>query len=234
MVKMKVSVIAPVYNEAENVESFIESLLKQIGKDDEIVVVDDNSPDGTWKKVEEFGKKDKRVRLLNRLNKRGLASAIRDGVELATGDVFVWLDADMDTSLIKEMIKSMEEYDVVVASRYVKGGKDSRGVYRVITSFLIHALSVLLLDPRIHDYTTGYVAVKRSVYEKTSFTDKGYGEYCIEFLYKCAKAGYKIKEIPFDCTPRVAGQAKAFPKISSHLRHIWGYGMMILKLSLKT
>lgn len=230
MGKKRVSIIAPVYNEAGNIEEFLTSLLRQIGPNDEIIVVDDNSPDGTWKKVKEISKKDKRVRLLNRLNKRGLASAIRDGADLATGDIFLWLDIDHTTNLIPDLVKNIEDYDVAIASRYVKGGKDTRSFFRVLTSRLINYMATLLLNPSIHDYTTGYVATKREVYKKISFTNEGFGEYCIEFLCKCAKAGFKIKEIPFIDTLRVGRKTKAFTKITSSLRHIYGYGMMILKL----
>jgi len=231
MDKKRVSVISPVYNEIESIEPFLTALLSKIGPNDEIIVVDDNSPDGTWKKVEEMSKKDKRIRLLNRLNKRGPASAIRDGAAIAKGNIFLWLDIDMDPKIIPTMIGEIGSYDVVIGSRYVKGGKDKRNFFRFITSFFINFAATLLLNPTIRDYSTGYVAVKREVYEKITFTSEGYGEYCIEFLYKCTKAGLRIKEIPYIYGSRTSGKTKAFPKITSYLKHIYNYSKMLLKLS---
>jgi len=228
----KISIIGPAYNEANIIGDFIKSVLKIIDKGDEIIIVDDNSPDGTWKKVQSFSKRDKRVRLLNRINKRGLASAIRDGAKLARGNVLLWMDVDMDTAIIPKLVAEIGKYDVAIASRYVKNGKDDREFFRVALSYILNFIASLLLDPTVRDYTTGYVATKRRVYNKIHFTEKGYGEYCIEFLYLAKKYGYKIKEVPYVCSLRKSGETKTTPNLLALLRHIAIYLGTVLKLSL--
>ena len=91
----KISVILPAYNERENIIPLIERTLKAIPQEKEIIVIDDNSPDGTFEVVADFCKINPIVRLINRKNERGLCSAVQRGINEATGDIIVWMDCDL-------------------------------------------------------------------------------------------------------------------------------------------
>ena len=122
---MKVSVVVPTYNEAENIKKLIpllDSVLKDY--DHEIIIVDDNSPDGTAKAAKKLAEQYP-VKILKREKKLGLASAILYGFMNANGDVLGVIDADLQhpPELLGEMAKKIEDgYDIVIASRYVEGG----------------------------------------------------------------------------------------------------------------
>src|SRR3989344_7640290 len=128
-----ISVILPTYNEKGNIVKLINSILSNV-KNCEIMVVDDNSPDLTWKDVQKIKKKN--VKLIRRIKEKGLASAISRGIEESKGNVIVWMDCDLShpPSLIPELVKKLNKYDIAVASRYVNGGADKRKFIRVFTS----------------------------------------------------------------------------------------------------
>jgi dolichol-phosphate mannosyltransferase len=97
-------------------------------------------------------------------------------------------------------------------------------------SRLINSFAWLVLDSSIHDYTTGYVASRREVFEKIGWERSGYGEYCIEFLYKAARRGFVVKEAPFVCTERKDGTSKTNASVSGLLKLGFLYGIKVLKL----
>lgn len=232
---MKVSVILPTYNERENISKLIHSILKLVKYPLEIIVVDDDSPDGTWKVVEKIKRRNKKIRLLRRVGKRGLASAIVDGVSLSKGNIIVWMDCDlsMPPELIPELIKTLKEHDVAIGSRYIKGGKDERKFLRVLTSRVINLLASLFLGFEIKDYTTGFVATKKAVLNNVIFSSKGHGEYCIEFLYKCNKNGYKVKEIPYTLVERKKGRTKTLINIFNFFKIVMIYCLTTLRLKIQ-
>lgn len=132
------SIILPTYNEAQNIKKTISSLVNVLDEAKvpfEILVADDNSPDGTKNIVEKLSAKDKRIRLLVRYADKGLSKAIVDGFEHAKGNFFLVMDADgqHDETIIPRMFAEKEMYDIVVGSRYVKGGDLGR---HLCTDFL--------------------------------------------------------------------------------------------------
>lgn len=224
-----VSVILPTYNESKNIKEVIDQVLHYLGKNSEIIVVDDNSPDRTWEIVK--GIKDKRIKLIRRYE-RGLASALSLGIKEAKSDVVVWMDADMSMppSLIPRLLDELKVYDIAIGSRYVKGGKDARGFTRVLTSWLMNFFAFIVLNYNIRDYDSGFVASKKRVFEKVKLYTAGYGEYCIRFLYEAAKVGFKVKEVPYTFTERKKGKSKTSEHWWSMLRHAWFYGTTVLRL----
>ncbi|MCP5052380.1 MAG: glycosyltransferase, partial [bacterium] len=169
-----ISVILPTYNEAGNIEELIDLIMKEVPAPVEAVVVDDDSPDKTWEIAEGLKSKYSNVKVLRRINKSGLTSAIRDGVKLAEGDVIVWMDADLSIppAKIKDLLAKIEEgYDVVVGSRYIPGGgtviieKEDDSLVLVILSFVLNFAIQKLLDPTFHDYTSGFIALRKEVVE---------------------------------------------------------------------
>ncbi len=123
---MKLSVISPTYNELENVGLLIAELEKILaGTDYEILISDDNSPDLTWARVEEIGRRNPRVRVLRRTSNRGLGPSVVDGFNAATGEAVACIDADLqhDPAVLPRMLNQlMNGSNLVVATRYMPGG----------------------------------------------------------------------------------------------------------------
>ena len=226
-----ISVILPTYNEKYNVFEMINQLLHYLDKKVEIVVSDDNSPDGTWKIVEGVSKKNNQVKLIRRFRNKGVGPSIMDGIKKSKGKYIVWMDCDltMPPSLVPKMISELKDYDVVVGSRYAKGGKDNRSFIRVATSRLINLFANIFLNFKILDYDSGFVAVRRKVLDEVKFNPEGHGEYCIEFLYRCTRKNYKIKEIGYVFTERILGESKT----SQYVHSVFIYGIQYIKRILK-
>lgn len=225
-----VSVILPTYNEEHNIKEMIRQLLHYL-KNAEIIVSDDNSPDGTWKIVENISKKDKRVRLIRRFKNKGVGPSIWDGIKASKGKYIAWMDCDltMPPSLVPKMIDLLKNYEVVVGSRYVEHGKDDRSFIRIVTSRLINWFANIVLNFKILDYDSGFVAVRREVFNEVKFNPEGHGEYCIEFLYKCTRKCYRIKEIGYVFTERKLGESKT----SQYIYSVFLYGINYIRRILK-
>ncbi len=225
-----VSIILPTYNERENIIELIRAIQTNLGGSVEIIVVDDDSPDGTWKDVEKITNEN--IKLLRRTEQRCLTTAISDGISMARGDIVGWMDCDfsMPPELLPVMIKEIDHYDIVIGSRYVKGGKDARDtLLGIISSIIINFCMTHILDPSVTDYTTGFVVSKKSVFDSIKL--KGdYGEYCIDFLYTALKKGFKIKEIPYKCIPRKFGESKTAPNLMKFFMRGTKYITTILRL----
>ncbi len=204
-----VSIILATYNESENIGDILLAILNALPDPVEIIVVDDDSPDQTWKLAKDFG--DPRVKVIRRVNTRGLASAINRGIIESRGELIGWMDADMchPPSLLPTMLEALKDCDVVIGSRYVEGGKDDRDPSRVLSSRLVNRLATLVLGEGIHDYDSGFILMHRHVLDSVSLTPSGYGAYFIEFIYACQRKGLKVIEIPYTFTERVKGVSKS-------------------------
>ena len=214
----KVSVIIPTYNREKLIGRAIESVLAQTYRDYEIIVVDDDSPDETWRIVAQA--KTPGVKLIRRVATRGLASAFMRGIIESQGEIVGWMDADMcmPPDLLPKMIAKLKEADVVIGSRYVPGGRDERAWMRVLASRFINRFAAVLLRHGIRDYDSGFVVVRRSVFDKVSIIPTGYGAYFIEFIYTCCRKGLRVYEIPYTFRDRTQGVSKSF---SSLVQFIW-------------
>lgn len=206
----KISVILPTYNEKDNVKHVIDDIIRNVPSLYAIIVVDDNSPDETYAVVEEISRKDNRIKLIKRVNERGLTSAIWTGIINAKGGYIVWLDCDMcmPPSLIPFLVRELSNYDIAVGSRYIAGGRDSRGLFRRVTSRFLNNFAGFVLGAKTKDLTSGFVAAKKEVFNRIKLQGN-YGEYCIRFLYEAEKLGFKIKEIPYIFEDRIEGQSKS-------------------------
>jgi dolichol-phosphate mannosyltransferase len=204
-----VSIILATYNEAENIGDILDAILKAVADPVEIIVVDDNSPDQTWKLAADYG--DQRVKVIRRMNTRGLASAINRGIIESRGDYIGWMDSDMchPPAMLPRMLETLQTCDVVIGSRYVPGGKDDRDASRVLTSRLVNRLASLVLDNGVLDYDSGFILMHRSVLDSVSLIPAGYGAYFIEFIYACRRKGLKVVEIPYTFTERRKGISKS-------------------------
>lgn len=226
-----VSVVLPSYNERENIVEAIDRISKAVdSRLQEIIVVDDNSPDETWKIVEEYN--HPKVRLIRRMNEKGLASALDDGVRAAQGNIIVWMDCDLGLPPedIPRLLEKVETYDVVIGSRYALGGKDTRSKLLSTLSTVFNLYASLVLGFKVRDYTSGFVAVRSKVLPETRWSRKGFGEYFVEFAYKCVKKGFTITEVGYIYKDRTKGTSKLSGSLSSVLRFGIQYGVKVLKL----
>jgi dolichol-phosphate mannosyltransferase len=211
---MKTSIILPTYKERENIVELIETIvgvLEPHNFDFEVVVVDDNSPDGTADVVRQRYADDQRVRLFVRDNERGLATAILYGIRHSSGDILVVMDTDFnhDPAVIPQMIKLLEFYDVVVGSRFVmRGGMEDK--FRYFSSFAYNLLLRLLFQTQVQDNLCGFFAIYRRKLEAIEL-DRifyGYGDYFIRLIIVAWRRGYQIIEIPVFYRLRRYGHSK--------------------------
>jgi len=209
----RVSIILATYNERENIADTINSIFEHVKDPAEVIVVDDDSSDGTWQLVQ--GLNDPRVVLIRRVDTRGLASAFNRGIIESRGAIVGWMDADMcmPPSLLPAMIDKLTKYDIVVGSRYVAGGIDDRATLRVISSRMINGLAGVVLGYGIKDYDSGFVVLRRTVFDKVSIIPTGYGAYFMEFLYTCRKKGLSVLEVPYVFRDRAKGVSKSAPSL---------------------
>ena len=207
----KVSIILSTYNEALVIENTINNIFKHLNNV-EIILVDDNSPDGTFEKAKKINNPNLKVFLRK---SRGLASAFLLGLINSSSEVIGWLDSNMGAlaERLPEMLGQLEKNDIVILSRYVDGGTDLRSKQRILTSQLINFFCRLILSNKIKDYTSGIFLMKREVLLSTVPIATGHGEFFIEFIYKAHKAGHKIVELPFVHTPDIEGMSKTATSI---------------------
>ncbi len=210
-----ISIILATYNERELITKTITELLRHRPEDMEIIVVDDDSPDETWKLIESLNFPE--VKLIRRKSTRGLASAFNRGIIESRGEYVGWMDADM--CMPPEMIPKMytmiveEGYDVAIGSRYTEGGVDDRSPLRILASRVINAFASFVLGYGIKDYDSGFVLIKRSVLDYVTIIPRGYGEYFIEFIYDACLKGLKVGEIGYYFKDRTEGYSKSAPSI---------------------
>jgi|TARA_B100001964_G_C14185004_1_gene578199 dolichol-phosphate mannosyltransferase len=207
----KISIILSTYNEASVIEQTISQIFKYI-KNVEIILVDDNSSDGTFEKVKKIDNPN--LKLFSRKS-RGLASAFSLGLINSTGDVVGWIDSNMDLLAVKlpNMISKLDNHDLVILSRYVEGGKDERKGLRIAASQIVNLICRFILGRKIKDYTSGIFVMNRSVLNKVVPISYGHGEFFIEFLYKAKQKDVKILEIPFTQPADKEGISKTAPNM---------------------
>ena len=211
-----ISIILSTFNEKLSIEFTISELIKYL-PGVEIIVVDDNSPDGTLEVLKKINYEN--LKIFSREKTKGLASAFLLGLINTSGDIIGWLDSNMGDTAKKfpEMLQNLKGADIVILSRYVAEGKDERNKIRVISSYLLNKFSKLILRSKINDLSSGIFLMKREVLNDVVPVAKGHGEFMMEFLYKAEKKGNKIIEIPFIQPIDIEGHSKSFPNIAKFL-----------------
>tara|TARA_B100000686_G_C16733241_1_gene942035 strand:- start:233 stop:976 length:744 start_codon:yes stop_codon:yes gene_type:complete len=218
---MFVCTVLPTYNEEANIDLLVESLLNNQKGSNMVLIVDDNSYDGTAEKVRNLSIRynrtnENKVALIQRRNDRGLTTAIQYGIDVAIrrygANIVTWMDCDMSMPPedVPELLAPILEgsADIVIGSRWISGGADiAHGFMAQTLSKTINYWAQLFLGNDISDYTSGFVAAHTKVL-KTIRMQGDYGEYCIDFLCRSKRNGYKIVEIPYVCVPRTKGQSK--------------------------
>lgn len=219
---MKITIVLPTYNEAENLTKLVSALFS-LPLDLSLLVVDDNSPDGTGQIAEDLSKEHQgRVQVLHRAGKLGLRSAYLEGFEKAfeTGaDAVVQMDADFshDPAVLTEMARRIESCDVVIGSRYVKGGSLARRwpFWRKALSAFGNTYARTILGFPLRDVTTGYRMWKREALRGMPLDrirSNGY-IFLVEMAYVAYLMGYDITEVPIHFSDRRWGKSKMSLKI---------------------
>lgn len=217
---MKALVIIPTYNEVENIQNLVPEIFRH-WKEASILVVDDNSPDGTGAKVKEMQQNFPQLHLLSRPGKQGLGKAylagFRWGIDKGYSHL-IEMDADfshrpLDLLSIRD---ALVENDFVVGSRYIPGGKTVNwGILRKIISRGGGIYSRMILGFPLRDWTGGFNGWRSDVLESIhlpTVTSEGYS-FQIELKYKALLLGYRVKEVPITFEDRRVGQSKMSLKI---------------------
>ncbi len=214
---MKITVVLPTYNEAENLPKIVSALFS-LPLDLSLLVVDDNSLDGTGHIADELSKeRPGLVGVLHRPMKQGLRSAYLEGFAKAFDagtDAVVQMDADFshDPAVLVEMARQIESCDVVIGSRYVKGGSLARRwpLWRKALSAFGNLYARTILDFPLHDVTTGYRMWRREALAGIPLDrirSSGY-VFMVEMAYVAYLMGYKIIEVPIHFSDRRWGKSK--------------------------
>jgi dolichol-phosphate mannosyltransferase len=219
-------VVIPTYNEAENLPLIVPQVLEQ---DDclEVLVVDDDSPDGTGKVADDLAESTGRVHVLHRAGKEGLGPAYRAGITRALelgADVVFQMDADFShpPETIRTMLAEIETYDIVQGSRYLNGiTVVNWPIERILISYFGNWYAKRVTGLPLTDTTGGFRCMRRSVLERIHFErirSNGYA-FQIEMNYHFLKQGARVKEIPFFFLDRTRGDSKLTPRIG--LEALW-------------
>lgn len=228
-------VVVPTYNEAENVQRMLRALLgvfDRSGLDGHVLVVDDGSPDGTADLADELGRADERVQVLRRTRKEGIGPAYRAGFAhaLAAGaSRVVEMDCDFshDPGRVPALVAAADHADLVLGSRYVRGGGVLRwGPLRRAISYGGCLYARLILRVPVRDLTGGFKCFRRAVLEAIPLervSATGYG-FQIEMTYRAVRAGFRVVEVPIIFSERELGTSKM-----SH-RIVWEAATLVPRL----
>jgi dolichol-phosphate mannosyltransferase len=217
----KTLIVTPTYNERENLPRFVDAVRKAAPEAD-ILIVDDNSPDGTGQIADELATKDSHVRVMHRAGKLGLGTAYLQAFEKGLSEGYEWffeMDADLshDPKYLPDFFRALEEgYDVIIGSRNIPGGNvEGWGMGRHFMSKGGSIYSRTILGLRVRDLTSGYKAFTRRALEAIELSkveSNGYS-FQIEMTFRAVSRGMRVKEVPIVFVDRTAGKSKMSRKI---------------------
>jgi len=232
---MRVVVVIPTYNEAPYIEKLILRVL-YLHPNFDILVVDDNSPDGTGGLLDILVNKSERVKVLHRKQKSGLGRAYVAGFKYILSsdnhyDRIIQMDADFshDPKYLIDLIKATETKDISLGSRYIFGGRITRwNSFRRMVSYIANIYARRLLNLKINDCTSGFRCFRREVLDQIkleTIESNGY-LFQIEVLSRCSRLGFSMQEVPIIFVEREYGKTKF------SFYDIWEAFWGILKLSI--
>ncbi|PKL83334.1 MAG: dolichyl-phosphate beta-D-mannosyltransferase [Ignavibacteriae bacterium HGW-Ignavibacteriae-3] len=232
---MKSILIIPTYNEILNIQKLLPDLLEMYSSLD-VLIVDDNSPDGTAAYVEKISQSDKRVKIIKRPRKMGLGTAYVAGFKYALEngyDAAMEMDADYshDPKELEVFLTKINDYDLVIGSRYIYGVRVINWpIRRLLLSYFANLYTRIITGMPVKDGTGGFKCFRRKVLESINLDaikSNGYS-FQIEMNFKAWKKGFRLIEVPITFTDRVEGTSKMSKKIVREA--IW----MVWKLRLKS
>ena len=214
----KILIFTPTYNESENITEFISSV-DSLGIEADILIIDDNSPDNTWKIIEEHKKNKKNLYLIKREKKEGVDTAHKIAYDYAVKNDYtnlITLDSDLshDPKLIPQFLEELKTNAFVIGSRYIKGGKNGMTGWRLFLSYFGNKFIKFVFKINCDEFTTFYRGFNLNRIKKFSLNEIGSGGYsfAMETVYRLDKMGIAIKQIPIDFKVRKKGKSK-IPKI---------------------
>jgi dolichol-phosphate mannosyltransferase len=219
----------PTYNEAGNIADLMREAVAGVSRcgcrNIEVIVADDDSPDLTWQIAAATDVSGATVRVLRRLENRGLTNSLNDAIAMAENDVIVWFDCDFSQppEMISQLLEKIEAgFDVAVNSRYLPGGGENRtgdgsGLHLFLSRCLNYSLRYFL-DPSFTDYTSGFIAARREVFRDIRLRGD-YGEYFIDFIYRVLlEKRFSVVELPYIMQPRRSGVSKTGTNLLHYLK----------------
>lgn len=217
---LKAIVILPTYNERDNIVRLTGEILKQHPAL-RILIVDDNSPDGTGKIADELAAREERIRVMHRSGKLGLGSAYREGFRVALemgADYLIEMDADFshDPAVLPQFLETIGTCDLVIGSRYLNGvSVVNWPIRRLMLSYFASVYTRCITGLDIRDCTSGFKCFTRAAIQAIDLdrvTSDGYS-FQIEMNYLCREKGFRIREVPIIFIDRHAGTSKMSRKI---------------------
>jgi dolichol-phosphate mannosyltransferase len=225
---IELAIVIPSFNERDNVEPMIERLKAPLtGIQWEVIYVDDDSPDGTASAVRDLARADRRVRCLQRIGRRGLSTAVIEGVLASSAPYIAVIDADMqhDEKLLPKMLETLkrEDLDIVIGSRHVAGGSVGEwNARRVAISGIATRLARLVVTAELTDPMSGFFMITRPAFERSARRLSGQGFKILLDLFASAPSSYRFKELPYVFGERLHGESK----LDSFV--VWEYLMLLL------
>ncbi len=224
--ELDLSIVIPTFRERENIAELVRRLQVVLqGVHWELTIVDDDSPDGTADVVRDLARRDPRIRCLQRIGRRGLASACTEGMLASSADMILTMDADLqhDEAQIPRMIAEMRASgaDVVIASRYAAGGTLDMPVRRAQLSRWATGMSRMICRVPISDPMSGFFLMRRSVLDGSVHKLSAIGFKILLDILASSPRPLLIKEIPFDFRSRWAGESKLDSMVT------WEFGMLL-------
>ena len=232
------SIIIPTYNESENIEKLLDKIILNIPSNciSEIIIVDDNSPDGTSKIVTDYIKNDEiknakdidksyRIKLVNKKNKNGLIAAIVEGVKYCSGENILIMDADFShpPEIIPKMNEEIQKNPntIVIASRYIKNGFITGWPFkrRILSKGAAKIARIGLHIQNVNDPMSGFFLCPRRIFKEIRFDTKGY-KLLLEILVKVHDVDFR--EVPYTFTDRKSGKSKmGMSVIFDYITSVW-------------
>jgi dolichol-phosphate mannosyltransferase len=216
---MKTLVIIPTYNEVENIEPLLQDVFTNL-PDTDVLVIDDNSPDGTGDVVDQLASVNSAIHVIHRPKKMGMGNAYNQGFRYAIEhgyDIVFEMDADFShkpsdlPTLLAKLLVNPDQTGLVIGSRYVKGGKTVNwGLLRRFISWFGNFYARTVLGVDVKDMTGGFRCYNAKALKKINLDQvksDGYG-FQVEMAYRIRQAGYSILEVPIIFEDRRAGQSK--------------------------
>jgi dolichol-phosphate mannosyltransferase len=229
------SLVLPTYNEAANLKAILPRLSKVLeGLAHEVIVVDDDSPDQTWKIAEELAKNDPSLRVLRRVGRRGLSSAVTEGFGMAKGGVLMVMDSDgqHDPALVPKLYAAIRDgADIAVASRYTQGGSTGGwGGPRLWMSRVATSLASTLPPVRTTDPMSGFFAVSAPAYRRIEHRLHPRGFKILLEILRYLPASSRLAEVPLTFGMRLEGESKMTLKVQlQFLGQLAGIALQRLK-----
>lgn len=227
------SVILPTFNEKENIAQLIKAIDSHVQVAKEILVVDDDSPDGTAREVKKLQQSNPGipVRLIVRKSDHGLVPSLNEGIRLAEGKIIAWMDADFShpPEVLNLLITAVigNRTDVAVASRFTSGGKQKPGTagenrFVIAASSLFNTMLRGLIPGKVSDFTSGFIAVRKDILAGYSLQGT-YGEYFLYLIAYLSRKRVNIREVGFSSPPRRYGKSKTTPTPDKFLPRVNRY-----------